>query len=41
MKAQMMLGMGGSISGQYDKTVERLLKVVKAQPDNRKQLRTG
>ena len=34
MKAQMMLGIGGSISGQYDKAVERLLKVVKAQPDN-------
>jgi len=34
MKAQMMLGIGGSISGQYDKAVERLLKVVRAQPDN-------
>ena len=29
-----MLGVGGYISGQYDKAVERLLKVVKAQPDN-------
>lgn len=34
MKAQLMLGVGGYISGQYDKAVERLLKVVKAQPDN-------
>ncbi|HMU08645.1 MAG TPA: tetratricopeptide repeat protein [Ferruginibacter sp.] len=34
MKAQMMLGVGGYVSGQYDKAVERLLKVVKAQPDN-------
>ena len=34
MKAQTMLGIGGSISGQYDKAVERLQKVVKAQPDN-------
>ncbi len=34
MKAQMMLGVGGFVSGQYDKAIERLLKVVKAQPDN-------
>lgn len=34
MKAQMMLGVGGYISRQYDKAVERLQKVVKAQPDN-------
>jgi tetratricopeptide (TPR) repeat protein len=34
MKAQMMLGVGGAISGQYDKAIERLQKVVKAQPDN-------
>ena len=34
MKAQMMLGVGGYVSQQYDKAVERLLKVVKAQPDN-------
>ena len=34
MKAQMMLGIGGSVSGQYDKAIERLLKVVNAQPDN-------
>lgn len=34
MKAQMMLGVGGYVSGQYDKAIERLLRVVKAQPDN-------
>ena len=34
MKAQMMLGVGGYVSGQYDKAIERLQKVVKAQPDN-------
>lgn len=34
MKAQMMLGVGGYVSGQYDKAIERLLKVVSAQPDN-------
>jgi tetratricopeptide (TPR) repeat protein len=34
MKAQMMLGVGGYVSGQYDKAVERLQKVVLAQPDN-------
>ena len=34
MKAQMMLGVGGYISGQYDKAIERLQKVVIAQPDN-------
>jgi len=34
MQAQMMLGVGGYVSGQYDKAVERLLKVVKAQPQN-------
>ena len=34
MKAQMMLGVGGYVSGQYDKAIERLLKVVNAQPDN-------
>jgi len=34
MKAQMMLGVGGYVSGQYDKAVERLLKVINAQPDN-------
>ncbi len=34
MKAQMMLGVGGYVSGQYDKAIERLLKVVKAEPNN-------
>ncbi|MBK8609864.1 MAG: tetratricopeptide repeat protein [Chitinophagaceae bacterium] len=34
MKAQMMLGVGGYVSGQYDKAIERLLKVVDVQPDN-------
>lgn len=34
MKAQLMLGVGGYVSGQYDKAIERLLKVVKAQSDN-------
>lgn len=34
MKAQMMLGVGGYVSGQYDKAVERLQKVIKVQPNN-------
>lgn len=34
MKAQMMLGVGGFVSGQYDKAIERLNKVVIAQPEN-------
>jgi len=34
MKAQMMLGVGGYVSGQYDKAIERLKKVVQAQPTN-------
>ena len=34
MKAQLMLGVGGYVSGQYDKAIERLLKVLKAQPGN-------
>ncbi len=34
MKAQMILGFGGLVSGQYDKAIERLTKVVKAQPGN-------
>ena len=32
--AQMMLGLGGIQSGQYDKAAERFLLVVKKQPDN-------
>jgi tetratricopeptide (TPR) repeat protein len=34
MKAQLVLGIGGFVSGQYDKAVDRLNKVVNAQPDN-------
>ena len=34
MYAQLMLGIGGVVSGQLDKAVERLKKVVKAEPDN-------
>lgn len=34
MKAQMMLGVGGYVSGQYDKAIQRLQKVVIAQPEN-------
>ena len=32
--AQMMLGLGGIQSGQYDKAIERFLNVVSKQPDN-------
>ena len=34
MKAQLVLGIGGYVSGQYDKAIERLLRVVMAQPGN-------
>ena len=34
MKAQFVLGVGGAVSGQYDKALERLRKVVAAQPTN-------
>jgi len=34
MYAQMMLGLGGIQSGQYDKAAERFLTVVQKQPDN-------
>jgi tetratricopeptide (TPR) repeat protein len=34
MKAQLMLGIGGLISGQNDKAITRLLKVVEQQPEN-------
>jgi tetratricopeptide (TPR) repeat protein len=34
MKAQLVLGIGGAISGQYDKAIDRLLKVVTTQPQN-------
>jgi tetratricopeptide (TPR) repeat protein len=34
MYAQLMLGIGGLVSGQYDRAIERLNKVVAAQPSN-------
>lgn len=34
MQAQLMLGVGGYVSGQYDKAIVRLQKVVNAQPNN-------
>ena len=34
LKAQMMLGVGGLVSGQFDKSIERLKKVVTQQPQN-------
>jgi tetratricopeptide (TPR) repeat protein len=34
MKAQLALGIGGFVSGQYDKAIDRLTKVVAATPDN-------
>ncbi len=34
MKAQLVLGVGGFVSGQYDKAVARLLKVAAAEPTN-------
>ena len=34
MKAQLVLGVGGYVSGQYDKAIDRLQKVVKIQPGN-------
>ncbi len=34
MKAQLVLGIGGFVSGQYDKAIERLLRVVRTQPTN-------
>ena len=34
MKAQFVLGVGGFVSGQYDKAIDRLQKVIKAEPDN-------
>lgn len=34
MKAQLMLGVGGYVSGQYDKAIERLNKVVSNEPNN-------
>ena len=34
MKAQLMLGIGGVVSGQLDKAIERLKKVLAAEPGN-------
>jgi cytochrome c-type biogenesis protein CcmH/NrfG len=34
MKAQLVLGIGGVISSQYDKAVARLQTVIKNQPEN-------
>lgn len=34
LKAQLVLGVGGFVSGQYDKAIERLQKVVRADPGN-------
>jgi tetratricopeptide (TPR) repeat protein len=34
MYAQLMLGLGGAVSGQFDKAIDRLTKVVKHQPGN-------
>ena len=34
MKAQLVLGIGGLVSGQFDKAIDRLQKVVNSQPDN-------
>jgi tetratricopeptide (TPR) repeat protein len=34
MKAQLVLGIGGFVSGQYDKAIDRLQKVIKAEPNN-------
>jgi len=34
MQAQLVLAVGGYTSGQYDKAIDRFLKVIKAEPDN-------
>ncbi|MFZ1528872.1 MAG: tetratricopeptide repeat protein [Ferruginibacter sp.] len=34
MKAQFVLGVGGAVSGQYDKAIERFKKVMQAEPNN-------
>ena len=34
MKAQLVLGVGGYVSGQYDRAIDRLTKVIKAEPGN-------
>lgn len=34
MKAQFVLGVGGFVSGQYEKAIDRFTKVIRAQPNN-------
>ncbi len=34
MKAHLVLGVGGLISGQYDKALERFIRIVKQEPNN-------
>jgi lipopolysaccharide biosynthesis regulator YciM len=34
MYAQLMLGVGGVVSGQLDKAIERLTRVAEKEPDN-------
>ena len=34
MKAQLMLGVGGLVSGQYDKAIVRFNKVIEKEPAN-------
>jgi len=34
MKAQLVLGVGGFISGQYDKAIDRFQRVIRAEPGN-------
>ena len=34
MKAQLVLGIGGYVSGQYDKAVARFIKVIEKEPGN-------
>lgn len=34
MKAQLVLGVGGFISGQYDKAIDRFHRVIREEPDN-------
>jgi cytochrome c-type biogenesis protein CcmH/NrfG len=34
MKAQFVLGVGGFVSGQHDKAIERFSKVIAAEPNN-------
>jgi len=34
MQAQLALGIGGYVSGQYDKAIDRLQKVIAREPNN-------